>query len=53
RGYDATRTFLKENPKIKQEILEKIRQQLKDDKTLSIKGAPSSADDGEAPSDDE
>jgi recombination protein RecA len=53
RGYDATRTFLKENPKVKGEILEKIRQQLKDDKTLSIKGAPSSSDDGEDPSSDE
>lgn len=49
RGYDATRTFLKENHKIKNEILEKIRQQLKDDKALSIKGAPSQSDDGEEP----
>jgi recombination protein RecA len=53
RGYDATRTFLKENKKVKEEILGKIRQQLKDDKTLSIKGAPSSSDDGEAPSEEE
>jgi recombination protein RecA len=52
RGYDATRTFLKENPKIKNEILEKIRQQLKDDKVLSIKGAPSTADEGEEPADE-
>jgi recombination protein RecA len=53
RGYDATRTFLKETPKVKNEILEKIRQQLKDEKTLSIKGAPSdSTDDDEAPSDE-
>jgi recombination protein RecA len=28
RGYDATRQFLKENPKIKEEILGKIRQKL-------------------------
>ena len=49
RGYDATRTFLKEDKKLKDEILEKIRQQLKDDKALSIKGAPSSSDDGEEP----
>jgi recombination protein RecA len=52
RGYDATRTFLKENPKVKQEILEKIRQQLKDDKTLSIKGAPSSDDESSSSSEE-
>ena len=28
RGYDATRQFLKDNPKIKEEILEKIRAKL-------------------------
>lgn len=28
RGYDLARTFLKENPKIKQEILEKIKEKL-------------------------
>jgi len=28
RGYDATRTFLKENPKIKDEILKKIREKM-------------------------
>lgn len=53
RGYDATRTFLKQNPEVKNEILEKIRTQLKDEKTLSIKGAPAESDDGEAPSDEE
>ncbi|TSC84584.1 MAG: recombination protein RecA [Parcubacteria group bacterium Gr01-1014_17] len=30
RGYDATRTFLKENPKIKAEILKQIREKLKE-----------------------
>lgn len=39
RGYDATRTFLKENPKIKEEILDLIREGLKKDTHLSIKGA--------------
>jgi recombination protein RecA len=29
RGYDATRTFLKENPKISDKILKEIREQLK------------------------
>lgn len=29
RGYDATRTFLKENPKISGEILKKIREEIK------------------------
>ena len=28
RGYDATRQFLKENPKVKEEILGKIRVKL-------------------------
>jgi recombination protein RecA len=31
RGYDATRQFLKENPKIKEEILGKIRQRLSEE----------------------
>jgi recombination protein RecA len=43
RGYDATRTFLKENKDVKKEIMEKIRTQLKDDKTLAIKGASESS----------
>lgn len=30
RGYDATRTFLRENPKIKAEILKQIREKLKE-----------------------
>ncbi|MBX4198501.1 recombinase RecA [Candidatus Parcubacteria bacterium] len=37
RGYDATRTFLRENPKIKAEILKLIRAKLKDDSTLAVK----------------
>lgn len=32
RGYDATRTFLKENQSISKEILKSIRQKLKEDK---------------------
>jgi recombination protein RecA len=39
RGYDATRTFLRDNPKIKNEILKKIRDGLKKDSTLAVKGA--------------
>ncbi len=39
RGYDATRTFLKENKDLKDEILEKIRAQLKEGTALIIKGA--------------
>jgi recombination protein RecA len=31
RGYDATRQFLKENPKVREEILGKIRQKLTED----------------------
>ncbi|MDQ3014425.1 MAG: recombinase RecA [bacterium] len=37
RGYDATRTFLKENAEIKAEILAKIREHLKDDSSLAVK----------------
>ncbi len=37
RGYDATRTFLKENAPIKKEILKIIREKLKDDSTLAVK----------------
>jgi recombination protein RecA len=37
RGYDATRTYLRENPKIKAEILKLIRERLKDDKSLAVK----------------
>jgi recombination protein RecA len=37
RGYDATRTFLKENQEVKEEILALIREKLKDDKSLAVK----------------
>ncbi|HEY9584403.1 MAG TPA: hypothetical protein VJI33_02390 [Candidatus Paceibacterota bacterium] len=30
RGYDATRQFLKENPKVQNEILKLIREKLKE-----------------------
>ncbi len=41
RGYDATRTFLRENPKIKEKILSEIRENLKKDSTLAIKSGSS------------
>jgi recombination protein RecA len=45
RGYDATRTFLRENPKIKNEILGKIRAELKKDPNAGRGGgAPRGAD---------
>ena len=31
RGYDATRTFLKENPPVEKEILKLIRQKFKEE----------------------
>jgi recombination protein RecA len=37
RGYDATRTFLRENPKVKDEILKEIRTKLKEDSSLATK----------------
>ena len=37
RGYDATRTFLRENPKTKNAILKIIRENLKKDNTLAVK----------------
>jgi recombination protein RecA len=37
RGYDATRSFLKENAEIKDDILAQIREKLKDDNTLAVK----------------
>ncbi|MFA6094489.1 MAG: recombinase RecA [Candidatus Paceibacterota bacterium] len=36
RGYDATRTFLRTNPKIKDEILGKIRNELKEGKIMTV-----------------
>ncbi len=47
RGYDATRTFLRENPKIKAAVLKEIRAKLKDDATLAIKGAGESSSSSE------
>ncbi len=44
RGYDATRTFLRDNPKIKDKILKEIRTQLKEGSVLTIKGAPEAAE---------
>lgn len=38
RGYDASRTFLRENPKISNDILKLVREKLKEE------GAPSSSD---------
>ena len=47
RGYDATRTFLKENLKIKEEILKKIRQMLKEGKALEMKAPVESTEGSE------
>ena len=38
RGYDATRTFLRENPKIADPILKVIKQRLKDGESPLVKG---------------
>lgn len=38
RGYDATRTFLRENKDLKAKILKEIREQLTKEETLKIKG---------------
>jgi recombination protein RecA len=38
RGYDATRTFLRENQKVKDQILKQIKIRLKEDSTLATKG---------------
>ena len=38
RGYDATRQFLRENTKVKEEVLGKIRTKLKDEGFQSMKG---------------
>jgi recombination protein RecA len=48
RGYDATRTFLKQNSEVKQEILTKIREKLKDEKTLAMSGLRGSPSDSES-----
>jgi recombination protein RecA len=41
RGYDATRTFLRENKDLKDEILGIIRGKLKEDSTLAVKSGSS------------
>lgn len=50
RGYDATRTFLRENPKIREQILKEIKQGLKDGVIGSAKKPVSDEEDegGEA-----
>ncbi len=45
RGYDATRTFLRTNPKIKEEILTKIRQELKEGKIMTVGKTKEEAED--------
>lgn len=51
RGYDATRQYLKENKKIAEEILKKIRKQLHDNggSTVPVKGGSVSEDDEATP----
>ncbi|MBY0309625.1 recombinase RecA [Patescibacteria group bacterium] len=53
RGYDASRTFLRENPKLSTELLAHIRKALKSDASV-VASKPRSApeDDGEAPAED-
>ncbi len=38
RGYDASRTFLRENPKVQDELLAKIREGLKADSSVAVHG---------------
>jgi recombination protein RecA len=40
RGYDATRTYLRENKKISEAIMKEIRRKLAQEGTLDIAGAP-------------
>lgn len=49
RGYDATRQYLKENKKLAEEILKKIRKQLHDNggSAVAVKASPVSEDEGE------
>jgi recombination protein RecA len=44
RGYDATRTFLRENKEVREEILGKIRENLKSSTALAIPGAAGAAE---------
>lgn len=53
RGYDASRTFLRDNPKISNEILGHIRKALKVDGTAASVTAPSSSDEDETPPGDD
>lgn len=48
RGYDATRTFLRENPKIKDKILAEIRAKLDEGDALIAPGKPSAETEGSA-----
>ncbi|MFA5933785.1 MAG: recombinase RecA [Candidatus Paceibacterota bacterium] len=45
RGYDATRTYLRENPKIRDQILKEIKQGLKEGKIGDMKKPTASEDD--------
>jgi len=50
RGYDAARTFLRENPKVKADLLKHVRVGLKNEKAAGGSGATSSASDDSAES---
>jgi len=49
RGYDASRTFLRENPKVSNELLEHIRTALKSDASVAAKAPRSNDNDSEIP----
>lgn len=55
RGYDATRQFLKDNKKVGEEILKKIRERLHENggSIVPVKESPVSSDDGESEGTDE
>ncbi len=48
RGYDAARTFLRENPKVQKELLGYIRKALKDDAKASATGSSTTSTSSEA-----
>ena len=50
RGYDAARTFLRENPKVKADLLKHVRVGLKNEKAAGGTGTTSSASDDSAES---
>ncbi len=52
RGYDAARTFLRDNPKVQKELLEYIRQSLKDDARAAATGGGVTSTAAETASDD-